>query len=165
MQPPSQRCRTKRSTQAAGSVDTYINIKRGGWVTAVFRSDPTSQAKTQRRKDAKKIVISEWFAALLIPSEKDDRSLARRFSAQSLYDHGLHSIGLSHDPICVRMRSLLLYDAFGFLPLRLCVTTRPFHPQRSESELLTPPLGVWYHPGWDNPDRTTRCTQALGRLR
>ena len=28
---------------------------------------------TQRRKDAKKIAMFEWFAALLIPSEQDDR--------------------------------------------------------------------------------------------
>jgi hypothetical protein len=76
---------------------------------------------SQRRKDAKGIAMFEWLVALRIPLEKDGRSLARRFSAQSLDDSGLHRIGLPHDLICNRMRSLLLYDAFGFPPLRLCV--------------------------------------------
>jgi hypothetical protein len=49
------------------------SLSGGAPVTAVVRSDPTSHAKTQRRKDAKKIAMFEWFAALLIPSEQDDR--------------------------------------------------------------------------------------------
>jgi hypothetical protein len=50
---------------------------------------------TQRRKDAKtqrRSPGSNRLFALLNPREKEDRSLAGGFSAQSLEDSGLHSI-------------------------------------------------------------------------
>jgi len=63
----------------------------------------------------------EWFVAPLIPPEKDGRSLARRFSARSLHDGGLHSIGLPNGLVCVHKRSLHLDQAFGLFSLRLRV--------------------------------------------
>jgi hypothetical protein len=63
----------------------------------------------------------ELLVAVLMPPEKDDRSSARRFSAQSLYDSGLHSIGRSNGFVGVQKRSLNSDQAFGLLPLRLSV--------------------------------------------
>lgn len=119
-------------------------------------------AKTQRGSPC-----SSGLFALLNPPEKEDRSLAGGFSAQSLGDSRLHSIGLPNGFVCVPMRPLHLDQAVGFpfATWRLRATTRPLHPQRSESELLTTLLGVWYHLGRVSQDRTTRCTQALGRMR